>query len=117
MLSHGLKFYLPSANGNSEKIFVELEVMMRLFRHTPRSKEQLSSLKARSSDLAHAYSKTLVDLSNVTLHRKFFPTIKFLRTNEDIHITNPDKRLGVVNLNSTNYVQKMEFILKDALKF
>ena len=43
--------------------------------------------------------------------------MKSLRSNKDILITKPDKGSGVVILNSTDYIAKMETILCDSNKF
>ena len=46
-----------------------------------------------------------------------FQAMKSLRSNKDILITKPDKGSGVVILNSTDYIAKMETILCDSNKF
>ena len=43
--------------------------------------------------------------------------IKLLRSNKAILITKPDKGSGVVILNKSDYVNKMECILSDISKF
>ena len=51
------------------------------------------------------------------MQNKCYQAIKTLRRNEKILITRLDKGSGVVILNKSNYVTKMENILNDASKF
>ena len=51
------------------------------------------------------------------MHRECFQAIKSLRSNKDILITKPDKGSGLVILNSSDYIAKMETILCDSTKF
>ena len=77
VLSHGQKLRLPSTNRKHKGIFKEFETLMgQLFHHKLKSKEQLGSLKAKLSNLAHSFCGTLVDLSNFTVYRKFSHSIK-----------------------------------------
>jgi len=56
VLSHGLSFCLPPTSIKREEVSADFEVLYaQLDHHKPRSKEQLAALKARLSDLAHAY--------------------------------------------------------------
>ena len=51
------------------------------------------------------------------MHRECFQAMKSLRTNSDIIITKPDKGSGVVILDKSDYVLKMDKILDDNKKF
>ena len=51
------------------------------------------------------------------MHKEHFQAIKFLRSNKQILITQPDKGSGVVILNKSDYIQKMGYILDDKTKF
>ena len=51
------------------------------------------------------------------MHKECFSTIKSLRSNNNIVITKPDKGSGVVVLNRTDYISKMQSILQDQTKF
>ena len=42
---------------------------------------------------------------------------RYLRCNENIRITKPDKGSGVVIMNKSDYISKMNFILQDNSKF
>jgi len=50
------------------------------------------------------------------MHKEHFQAIKFLRCNEQIIITNPDKGFGVVIVNKSGYIKKMGYILDDKTK-
>ena len=118
VLSNGLDFCLPPKNVNREEVFAEFEILYaQLARQQPISSNELNSLKARLSDLAHAYCGTPVDLGDFNMHKEHFHAIKSLRSNEQILITKPDKGSGVVILNRSDYIQKMGNILEDKTKF
>ena len=51
------------------------------------------------------------------MKKECFQAIKALRSNDDILITKPDKESGVVIMNKTDYIFKMESILHDEFKF
>ena len=113
-----MDFFLLPTNLKREQIFAEFEVLLgQLFYHTGKSKEELQTFKARLSDLTHVYCGTPVDLTDFLMHRECFEAIKFLRLNSDIIITKPDQGSGVVILNKTDYLTKMNFILNDSSKF
>lgn len=58
----------------------EFEVLIgQLFHHTPESKDKLDALKAKLSDLAHAYCGTPVDIGDFSIPKDFLQTIKSLR--------------------------------------
>ena len=103
---------------NREEVFAEFEILYaQLARQKPLSSNELSSLKAKLSDLAHAYCGTPVDLGDFNMHKEHFQAIKSLRCNEQILITKPDKGSGVVILNKSDYIKKMGSILEDKTKF
>ena len=118
VLSNGLDFCLPPKSVNREEVFAEFEILYaQLARHKPISSNELNVLKAKLSDLAHAYCGTPVDLGVFSMHKDHFQAIKSLRSNEQILITKPDKGSGVVILNKSDYIQKMGYILDDKTKF
>ena len=118
VLSHGLSFCLLPTSVKREEILADIEVLYaRLVPHKPRSEEQLAVLKARLSDLAHAYCGSPIDLGDFLMTKECFQAIKSLRTNEEILITKPDKGAGVVILNKNDYSNKMKTILNDTTKF
>ena len=100
-----------------EEVLAELEVLYaQLLHHKPRSDEHLSALKARLSDVAHAYCGSPIDWGDFLMTKECFQAIKALRSN-DIYITKPDKGSGVVILNKNDYNRKMGMILNDTTKF
>ena len=86
-------------------------------RQEPISSNELNSLKTKLNDLVHAYYGTPVDLGDCNMHKEHFQAIKFLRSNEQILITKPDKGSMVVILNKSDYIQKMGNILDYKTKF
>ena len=118
VFSHGLNFCLPPINPKKEGIFAEFKVIIaQLQHHQPQSPEKHSALKVKLSDLAHAYCGTPVDAGNFPMHRECLSAIKSLRSNNNILITKPDKGSGMVILNKTDYIKKMNSILEDKTKF
>ena len=96
----------------------EFEVVIgQLLHHIPHSFEQFSALKARLSDLAHAYCGKPVDIGNFPIVKEYIQAGKSLRCNENIHIITPDKESGVAIINKSNNISKMHFILQDSSKF
>jgi len=115
VLSHGLSFCLPPTTIKHEEVFADFEVLYaQLDHHKPRSKEQLAALKARLSNLAHAYCGSHIDWGDFLMTKECFQAIKSLQVNEDIIITKPDKGSGVVILNKNEYNDKMT-ILNDTI--
>ena len=72
VLSHGLSFCLPPTSVKREEILADFEVLYaQLVYHKPRSEEQLAALKARLSDLAHAYCGSSINLGDFLMTRVF----------------------------------------------
>ena len=118
VLSHRLSFCLLPSSVKCEEILADFEVLYtQLVHHKPQSEEQLAALKARLSDLAHAYCGSPIDLGDFLMKKECFQAIKSLWTNEEILITKPDKGAGVVILNKNDYNDKMKTILHDTTKF
>ena len=71
VLSHKLNFCLPPYSVQREKIFAGFEVHIRqLLHHIPHSSEQFSALKARLSDLVHAYLGNLVGVGDFLVSKE-----------------------------------------------
>ena len=115
MLSHGLNFGLPPRYLSKEEIFVEFveSLWAQLLYDSASSVEKRTALKARLADLAYLYCGSTVDSRDFTMHKECFRAINRLRKNDDIIITKPDKGSGVVLLNKSDYVDKMNEILDD----
>ena len=109
-LSNCLDFCLPPKTVNREEVFAEFEILYtQLARQKPMSPIELDSLKARLSDLAHAYCGTPVDLGDFNMHKENFQAIKSLRSNEQILITKPDKGSGVAILNKNDCIKNRQY--------
>ena len=118
MLSHGLNSGLPPRYLCKEEIFAEFELLRaQLLHHSASSVEQRTALKAPPVDLAHLYCDSTIDSSDFTMHIECFRAINRLRKNDDIIITELDKGSGVVLLNKSDYVDKMNEILDGLSKF
>ena len=118
VFSRELNFCLPPHSVQREEIFVEFEVLVgQLLYHVPHSSEQFSALKARLSDLAHAYCGNPIDIGDFLISKECIQATRSLRCNENIHVTIPDKGSGVVIMNKSDYISKMDFILQDNSKF
>ena len=118
MLSHGLNFGLPPRYLRKEEIFAEFELLWaQLLHHSANSVEQCTALKTRPADLAHLFCDSTKDSRDFTMHKECFRAINRLLKNDNIIITKPDKGSGVVLLNKSDYVDKMNEILDDQSKF
>ena len=118
VLSHGLNFCLPPHSVQREEIFVEFEVLIgQLLHHVPPSSEQFLSLKARLSDLPHAYYGNPIAFIDFLILKECIQATRSLKCNENIHVTKPDKGSGVVIMNKSDYISKMDFILQENSKF
>ena len=118
VLSHGLNFGLPPRHLCKEEIFAEFESLWAQLLHPSASSvEQRTALKARLADLAHLYCDSTIDSRDFTMHKECFRAINRLRKNDHIIVTKPDKGSGVVLLNKSDYVDKMNKILDDQSKF
>ena len=89
----------------------------QLLHHSVSSVEQRTALKARLADLAYLYCDSTIDSCDFTMHEECFCAINSLRKNDNIIITKPHKGSGVVLLNKSDYVDKMNKILDDQSKF
>ena len=77
----------------------------------------LTLTKAPALSFKHKRQKSREFLRACTMHKKCFRAINRLRKNNDIIITKPDEGSGVVLLNKSVYVDKMNEILDDQSKF
>ena len=82
-----------------------------------RRNAQRSALKARLTDLVHLYCDSTINSRDFTMHKEYFRAINKLRKNDDIIITKLDKGSGVVLLNKSDYIDKINEILDDQSKF
>ena len=118
VLAHSQELCLPPSKINRKEVFAEFEVLIgQLLHHTPKLKGSVFALTAKLNNLAHSHCDSPIDWTDFSMHRECFQAIKSLCSNKDILISKPDKGSGVVILNSTDYIAKMETILCDRKKF
>ena len=118
VLSHGLNFFLPPNNVPREEICAEFVVLIaQLLHHIPHYSQQFSALKARLSNLAHAYCGNPIDIGDFLISKEYIQASRSLRCNENIHVTKPEKGFGVVIMNKSDYISKIYFILKGSSEF
>ena len=118
ILSHGLKFSLPPKLLRKEEVHAEFEVLMaQLNHHKPVSTDKKQELKARLVDLAYGYCGTPIEYSDWKMVAKCRDALTRLKRDDTIKILKPDKGSGVVILNTTDYISKMDLILNDSTKF
>ena len=73
--------------------------------------------KKKLNEVEHSFCGSPIDTSKFSMDSSCLQAIKSLRSNKAILITKPDKGSGVVILNKSDYVNKMECILSDISKF
>ncbi|MGL5707589.1 MAG: hypothetical protein ACRDDF_04915, partial [Aeromonas sp.] len=100
---------------------IELEVQFEnLIRQTRDliavSDTELAHFKSTLVDCCHQYRASQLP-QNKLLKREHLEAIKELRGNKDILITRPDKGDGIVIMNKSDYVEKLNNILSDRNKF
>ena len=118
VLSHRLSFGLPPKSVSKEHTFAEFKSLWaQLQHHAAANKEQHDSVKARLADLAYIYCESKPDSHDIAMQKEWFFAITKLRRNDSITITKPDKGAGVVILNKSVYINKMNNILRDETKF
>lgn len=83
---------------------------------SPKSESAQSWVKAKLIDVANQYQLTQVRQTGL-LSNDHLEALKDLRNNADLVILQPDKGSGIVLLDRTDYVAKMEVILSDRTKF
>ena len=124
--ANGLKFTLPPKKLKSGSYLANFEV---LFKNLSDSKfhgtdEDEIYFRESLSDIAYSSyfnnNMSRSSLSNIPREQYVAPFLEsntYLSKNKDIIITNPDKGSGVVILNRTDYIKKMEEIVNDTTKF
>ena len=118
VMLHGLNFGLPSSYLCKEEIFAEFESLRaQLFHHGATSVEQHTALKTRLADHLRLHCNSTMDSCDFTTQKQCFCAINSLPKNDDIIVTKPDKGSGIVLLSKSDYVDKINEILKDQTKF
>ena len=115
----GLNFCVPSHRGtNSAAVLAKIELLyLQLKRHSLAPVGNIAYVKACLADLAQSFVNTKVDSQSFLWQKVHFESAKQFKMNTDIVLIKPDKGAGVVILNRTDYVNKMDAILEDTNKF
>ena len=94
-------------------IVAEFECAWRQIPKAALSKDKELECKSEMSSLAHRYATCKIDRTGFRLREQHLSAIKSLKMRKDVIITRPDKCNGIVVLEKSDYVHKMEKILKD----
>ena len=116
VLSLGLDFCLPNFKPTFNKFYLPIE---NLFTRLKALKLP-SDLSVLQNDLQTIAQKTYQKSNQNWLpffHKSDYELLKNLSKNPDVVIAKPDKGRGTVILNKTDYLRKMDDILKDNTKF
>lgn len=118
ILSLGLDFCLPCFKPNSVQLYLSFECLMNSLINLP-SKDNLEYARKKLQDLANS---TLQKIKKCNSWLPFFKkcdldTLKKLSSNRNLIICKPDKGRGIVLMNRTDYINKMNHILEDNTKF
>ena len=120
-LANGLKFSLPPKRLKAGNYLASFEL---LYNDLSKSlfngdSEQEVFFKERLSDIGYSsyFNFNMSRHSLLNIPRDQYKALVTLSKNKDVIITNPDKGSGVVILNKTDYVKKMEEIINDTTKF
>jgi len=111
-LGYGMKMCWPQ-NACEVEIKTEAEALYRKIRRSEPG--DLLEVKTKLLSLVNAITKTKTKVPRKI--RKMMDTLKSLSKEEDLYISRLDKGNGVVLLNKSDYITKMEKILDDQTKF
>ena len=117
LLSLGLDFCLPNFKPNYCQFFLPFERFFNSIRNLP-VHTNIETAQQTIQNIAHeVFSSLKVTNWFPFFKREDFVILKNLSKKKDIIVCRPDKGKGVVILNSCDYIQKMEIILSDSIKF
>ena len=119
ILCRGLDFGVPPKMKNFD-VLVEAEFELcwqQLEGCIPKSEQKAQDCKSNLAHLCRRYANLKPDMAGYPLNRQHFALIGELRKNHDLVITRPDKGNGVVLMQRSDYVDKMEQILGQKNKF
>lgn len=115
-LSFGLNFCIPDHKLSKEDIYAEFELtMVQLNEMSPTNPDKIQALKGGLVNIASKVASAKPIFMGVS--HEHLEALKNLRQRQELLITKPDKGSGVVLLNKSDYVSKMERILRDTTKF
>ena len=120
LLALGLDFKLPCYKPNFVQFFMPLEKLTRILKKFSPDVKQFEHFQLQLKNLSYSTWSSIVKTNNnwyPFFTKEDFNTIKALSKNDNIVICKPDKGKGIVILNKTDYISKMELILSDESKF
>ena len=121
VLEHGLNFKIPPTRIKTEEVLAEFELLFSQLHlhHRPTNEEDFTRLKANLCSTAYDYCNVLNKSATLTstFNREHYKSLRLLRNNHDLIIIRPDKGSGTVILNKSDYISKMNDVLKDTTKF
>ena len=120
-LANGLKFSLPPKKLKSGSYLARFE---RLYNDLSKcdfsgDDEQEIYFREKLSDIGYSsyFNFNMSRHSLLNIPKDQYKALSNLSKNKDIIVTNPDKGSGVVIMNKTDYLKKMEDIVNDTTKF
>ncbi|CAH8588824.1 unnamed protein product [Dicrocoelium dendriticum] len=117
VLSLGLKYRLPPKAIDKLNTQAQFEYLNeQLSDHTPRSMEDAGWFRAKLVDIANQYLNTPIS-QRCCLKAEHYTAIKELKQMGHLMFLQPDKGSGIVIMDRSDYVAKMESILRDRRKF
>ena len=118
LLSLGLDFKLPNFRPNHLKLFIPFEKFISGVNKLFKDKSHYDVFRSRLQDLLNKTESNLRKTNWLPFFKKDdLQTLKQLSKNEKLVICRPDKGRGVVILNKSDYISKMNNILSDSSKF
>lgn len=112
VLCRGLGFGIPSKT-SKEEVHAEFELCwQQLDNLEPVSADKKAQCKTAMADYSQQYANAKIDKTGFPLTDNHLKAIKQLKNSKDLIITRPDKGNGVVLLDRTDYINKMNSILQ-----
>ena len=115
LLSKGLNFSVPPQQLDKTDVMTSFEMLLRETSQVPSNCWQRLKSRLKNVCLSYVYSYDQRTCNNLSKQEKL--ALKELYQKHDLVICKPDKGNGVVILDRSAYLQKMDNILKDQSKF
>ena len=116
-LSLGPKFCIPRKKSDQLEVETQFEMFFDQTRQLcPTSDANLEQFKTDLVNISYHYRRSFSSHKS-PLTPQHLQALKDLRNRNDILLSRPDKGSGIVILNKTDYIDKMDTILADESKF
>ena len=117
-LKNGLKFIPTPKKIDEVELYANLEALVGTIYYTQKNPPELSELASSlSREAKNSIERFYHNRPLHNLPKKVGLALQALAKRKDLVIAKPDKGNGIVLLNRSDYVQKMENILNDPTKF